>query len=342
MGRLPAVFSLPLWAVLLLAWVAIPTALAQSAPPPPKIKIAGRIQGAPSGANIETARVVLIRFTLDARNRIQERKIEEVSPGKDGRFGFKPVTGVAKGMYRIIATLGDHRTGTKLFPLAKPGESKSFELRFPRLIEDRSALRIQEARIAFEPSSGGAFVTEVVLYNNPTKNIMEGVKTPLEVSIPAEAESLEMIYTANQKENHRREGSKVLVYSNLPPGRTTVAFRYRLAAGWGSISLEKRYGVPVANLFILSPEGMLTLRGEGFVRGEIRTFQKTRFDSRVRKGIGAGQSVTLTLSGLPIRQNVVLPWIGVFLAIMTGVVVWYWRNRLPREEKAESVNPAEG
>ena len=507
MGGLPVVFSLALWGVLL-AWVAIPTPQAQTAPA--GVKIAGRLLDAPSGAKVETARVVLVQYTMDARSQIQERKIEAVSPGQDGRFVFKPVTGKSRGMYRITATLGEYRTGTGLFPLAKPGETKSFELRFPglsedrsalrieeglvlfeirktsvrvtelvrllnptqntmegvrtplelfipkaaealemlspphklnrhrrmgtqllvsgnlppgrttvafrysipiasgtltlekryphpvenflvlspedgltlrsqgftreqdrtiekirfrswalksieagrkitlnltgfpQLIEDRSALRIQEVRIAFEPSGGGAFVTEVVHYINPTRDIMEGEKTPFEIPIPAEAESVEMIYTDNQKETHRREGARVLVYSNLPPGRTTVAFRYRLAAGWGSLSLQKRYGLPVANFFVLSPEGLLTLNSEGFARDDIRTFEKTRFDSWVRKGIEAGQTVTLTVSGLPIRQSVLLPLIGVFLAIMAGVVVWYWRKRIPREEKAASVSPAQG
>ena len=474
------------------------------------MKVAGRLQGAPPGAEIETARVALIQYTLDARSRIQEKKIEEVSPGKDGRFAFKPVTGRVKGMYRITAMLGDRRTGTDLFPLARPGETKSFDLRFPRLIEDRSALRIdeglvlieirktsvrvtevvhllnptrntmegvknpfqlfipkaaealemlsppnaanrhrrmdtrllvsghlppgrttvafryrlptasgalilekryphpvvnflllspegaatlespgftrekdrtieavryrawsrksieagrnitlkltgfpqlisdrsalriQEVRIVFEPSSGGVFVTEVLHFINPTKDIMEGVKTPFAVSIPAEAESVKMIYTEKQKETLRREGGKVLVYSNLPPGRTTVAFRYRLAAGWGSLSLQKRYGWPVANLFVLSPEGQLTLSSEGFVRDEVRTFEKTRFDSWLRTGIEAGQTVTLTVSGLPIRQSLMLPWIGVFLAVMAGVVTWYWRKRLPGEEQAASGTPAQG
>ena len=328
---LPLVKSVLLPALLLLAgaiWTVAGMDGARSlAQQTASFRVSGRLDAPPAGAALEEAEVRLLGYTLGATGRIEENTLATTAPDGEGRFSFiQRVIGRTK--YRVVAHLDGAVALSRMFNRPEADGEVVQDLSFPRLVSGKSALRIPEGYIFVEPRRGAAWITEIVHFVNPTANIIEGMRQPLELSLPAGAEDFELLRPAPDQGSHERLGPKLLVYGNLPPGQNTVAFRYRLPAVLGTLALDKRYPSPVDLLTVLAPEGGLTLAGGGFSREEVRTMEKTRYDAWSKKELQAGSPVEVRLDGVPILQELILLWVAAFLAGMAGLVGWFWRTRL--------------
>lgn len=322
--------SLPALLLGALALLILPVPLPAWGQAPDTGRVNGRILGAEPGQDLSDAKVVLIRFLLDAKGTPQGETVATQSLSPEGVFAFSEVKVEKGAVYQVGAKMGDRVAGSKLFAFPEGKREVMLDIHWQEPGVGTAGVKIQEGLVAVEPQTGAVWVTEVVHLINPAGVAIKS-KVPLELTIPRAAERLEMMRGIETGGKHEQLGSRLLVYGTLPPGRTTVAFRYRLAAPLGSVALEKRYPHPVGVLSVLTPKEALTFQGEGFTSRKSQRIDGKPFDVWAMEGIEAGATVRVRLGGVPMRKEWYLAALGFFLLLSGGVVIWFIRARLPRE-----------
>jgi hypothetical protein len=310
-----------------------PHAVAPAAPGAPsgpiaKGRVTGSIQGAPEGVALAGTRVVLVQFRLDAQGQPKGAPIQEQKADAKGGYVFENVPIESHAVYQVGARVNGQLIGSQPFTFPAGQRHVLLNLLYPHLVTDASTVRIEEGLIAVEPRRGAVLVTEVLHLVNSSSNVVEGVQHPLELSLPAGAEDLQMIREIEERNGHERLGTKLLIYGNLDPGRTTIAFRYRLSVWLGTVELHKLYPHPVGTLSVLAPQGSLHLHSPRFKAQETQTIEGVRYDTWAATDVPAQQPLTVELSGVPVRQEVYLIPTGGFIVLMVGVVLWFLRKRL--------------
>lgn len=294
-------------------------------------RVTGRILGLPEGMSPANAKVVLMRFQLNEQGVPEGKEVGSQTVGADGRYVFKSVPIVPRSLYRVVVQLGDHSFGSQGFPLTDQQPEVEVDAPFPHVVQDTSALRIDEALVAVEPRRGGVLVTQVAHVLNTGTDIVDGSRKPFEMTVPDGIEALEMVRGIDETGKFDHLGRRVLVYGNLPPGRTTVALRYYVPVWTGSVSMEPQFPYPVGVLSVLAPAGTLTVTGPGLSPQPSRDIQGTRYDIWSATDLAPRTPQALHVSGVPLRQQFLLVTVGIFAAVMVGVVVWFVRRRLPRQ-----------
>lgn len=307
---------------------------ARAAKPVAHGKVTGAITGAPKGTTLKGTRVVLVRFKLDAQGQPKGEAVGSQKADAQGHYTFDNVPIEARTVFQIGATVDGRMVGSQPFTFPAGQHQIVLNLPFPHLTSDSSALRIDEGVIAVEPHRGEVFVTEVLHLMNAGPDVIEGVKQPLEVDLPKDAKDLEVLSEIEPKNGHERLGSELLFYGNFDPGRTTVAYRYRLPVWLGTLTLHKRYPHKVGTLSVLAPHGSLQMESASFTPQDEQKIANTNYDAWSATDISADQPVTIRLSGVPVDQQVYLvPTVG-FAVVMLGVLVWFVRRRLREAERS--------
>ena len=296
----------------------------------PTGKVVGSIIGAKPSESVKGAKVVLIRFMLDAEGKPKGNPIQTQEADGNGAFEFSNVPVDPHSLYQLGTRLGGALVPSETFTFPAGQRIVRLNLRVPELVADSSSMRIAEALVALEPQVGGAWVTEVVHLENPTRNLIEGEKSPLQLAIPSGAGPVEMLRMDQAGGSHSREGNTLLVRGNLRPGRTTVAFRYRLAARLGSLSLEKSYPYAVEQMVVLAPTGSVKLSSDRLDARPPHKIEGLTYDAWSGPNIAANRPVELRVSSIPIRQELLLIPSGGLLLALGAVVFWYLRKRLGR------------
>jgi hypothetical protein len=300
-------------------------------------RVTGAIEGAPEGVKLEGTRVVLVQFKLDDKGVPKGEPIQTQTTGADGKYAFADVPIEPRTVYQVGASVGGQMAGSQPFTFPAGEREVLLNLRYPHLVTDASVVRIDEGLVAVEPRRGSVWITEVLHLTNPGQDVVEGVQRPLELELPSGAENLEVIREIQERNGHERLGDKLLVYGNLEPGRTTIAYRYRLPVWLGTVELRKRFPHAVGAFTVLTPEeGRLRLHGQGFTAQDPQTIENGRFSAWAMRDVAAGQAITVRLSGVPVRQEVYLIPTAGFAVLMVGVVVWFLRRRLRADEPAGS------
>lgn len=316
---------------------AAPNATAQPLLEP--VRIEGQLTGAPQGARLEEAKVSLEKFTLDEQGRAQRSPVKAVQADSAGRYSITGFAVESKTLYRVTASLGSSSAGSKMFSIPPGQTALTVDLAFPRVAQDTSQMRIQEGVVVLEARRGALLITEIVHFSNPANQIVDTGRTPLEFSLPPGAEQLEMLRPRALDRKHEQMGEKLLIFQNLPPGRSSVAFRYLLPAAWGGVTLSKRYPFAVKQVSLLTPSGGLNIDGARLKKNPDRTIDKVNYRIWTTSEIPAGGAVLISAAGVPIHQQLLLIWVGVFLALMAGLVAWFWRTRLPDVPRMPSEDP---
>ncbi len=137
-----------------------------------------------------------------------------------------------------------------------------------------------------------------------------------------------MLRPRSPERRHERLGETLLVFQNVPPGRSSVAFRYRLPVFWGGVTLDKRYSYAVGQVSVLTPSNTLRVSGARLKENPERTIDQVTYRIWSTDAIPKGGTVVISASGVPIRQQVLLVWAGVFLVLVVVLVAWFLRTRL--------------
>jgi len=292
-------------------------------------KLSGRILGTPEGSAIAGTKVVLVEFKLDAQGQPQGRPVMEQEVDAEGRYRFEKVAVAPRVVFQLGATVAGRMVASQPFSFPAENPEVSLDLQVPRIVEDRSGLKIKEGVIVLEPRQGALWVTEVIHLDNHTGNMVEGEKTPLSLSLSEDAENFEWLRRSHSEQRHERLGEKLLVYGNIPPGRTTLAFRYQLDVPLGALKLSKQYPYPLEVASVLAPEGAISLEAEGFSRQPTRDIEGQRYNTWLREDAGLGQQVSLRISGIPIQQEWMLFSLIAFFLLVGGIAMWFMWVRLP-------------
>lgn len=335
-GRLPTLAAL--LTVILLGWADLP-AYAQPASPPSAAgaaagqvngQVVGRIVGA-APKEAAGAKVVLVKFTLDAQGVPQGAPIQMQDADSQGRYKFNQVPIDLRAVYKLGARVAGRLVASEPFTFPEGQRLVQLNLTVPGLVSDATGLYFKQALVAFEPTVGAVWVTEVMHVGNPTTNVIDAVNAPIELNVPEGASDLKMIREEQEAANHSHLGSKLLVYGRIQPGDTTIAFRYRLGAALGAVQVEKRYPHAVEEMLVLAPKGSLKLVSEQLSPRQPQQFEGVTYDTWGSQRMPADRTVLVKAQGIPIRQELFLiPLLG-FFAAMGGMLWWFFRKRLPRQ-----------
>lgn len=291
-------------------------------------RVTGRIVGGKAGESLKGAKVVLVRSTLDASGTPQGSPIQVQDADADGAYVFENVPIDTHSVYQLGTRVDGMLVASESFTFPEGKHTITLNLRLPQVVGDSGSLRIASALIALEPQVGALWITDVVHLHNPTQDVIEGVKAPLELHVPPEAENLDVI-RHDPPGGHQRLGNTLLLYGNLQPGITTVVLRYRLPALLGGVTLEKSYPRPVSELAILAPSGQLQVASEHLDPRQPQVLEGQSYDVWEGANLAPQSVVRITARGVPVRQAWLLAPFALFLAIMAGVVFWYVRRLSP-------------
>jgi hypothetical protein len=325
--------------LLVLAAVALAAGLtprAAQAQAAPLGQVTGSIQGAGADADFTGTQVVLLQFKLDEKGQPKGAPIQTQESTKDGHYSFTKVPIESKSVYQIGARYNGKMLGSEPFTFPDGHRDVKLDLHIPALSTDSSGLRIEEAVFAVEPHRGAVWVTEVLHLDNPTQNEIEGLRNPMELALSDRAEQFQMLRQDQENGDFKRSGDKLLVYGNIRPGPTTIAFRYRLPVALGVVDLRKRYPHPIGTVTVLTPAGSLKMRGSRFNPHEAQEIQGVKYDTWVTDHVSAGEILEVRLSGVPARQEIFLLPTAAFLLVMAGIVFWFFRRRLAPQAPAPS------
>jgi len=298
-------------------------------------KVTGKIIGAPEGTDLSTLQVVLLRHRLDAEGKPRSSQVKKVNAGPDGSFSFDSIYVDSQSIYQLGTRLRDQGVGSETFTFPDGEQAVVLNIHFPKLVTDSTGVMIDEALIAVDARKAGAMITEVVHLNNPTDNQIDARKTPFTFSLPTGAEHVNMLSMGMVNGENEQVGDKLLLYGQLKPGRSTIAYRYTRKASLGTFSLAKTYPFETKVVNVLSPQGSIRLGGERMHPQEPRMLENVQYDTWSTRELAQGEMLNLEISGLPAQQELFVIPVAGFLALMAAVVVLYGRrlNKDPEQEE---------
>ena len=175
-----------------------------------------------------------------------------------GRFSFREV---APGDYLLGAShLGASylRSGVRV---AAGASESTADLYVYQSTTDASAVSVEEDHLILQPESDGARAIEIVVYNNAGNRTYLGETTPasptgnrLVVPLPEGYKDLDGPEGISDRiASHTETGVDLAL--PLQPGRTQIAFTYRLPGGSFGMNLVRRFPFPVKSASVLLPVG---------------------------------------------------------------------------------------
>ena len=290
--------------------------------------VSGRIIGGPAKGTLEGATVVLMRFGANAQGKPEGGPIARQPAGANGSFTFRDVPIDLKARYQLGTRVDGRLVGSDRFTFSAGVFQKKVNITIPELVEERSALSIGQALYVVEPRIGKVWVTEVLHFQNRSRNLISTGDTPLELPLPPGAKEMQVISMELQQGNHEHIGAKLLILGQFRPGNSTIAFRYSLDATLGEFDMEKRYALPAANVLVLAERDRLEVGSDFLKPGASRKIDNTTYDVWSGADFAAGAPISFTVSGVPVAQWIYLFPAAVFFAVMAVVVLWFMRNRL--------------
>jgi len=291
-------------------------------------RVVGRITGATAPDMAAGQTVVLLQYTLDEEGKPKGGPIAEQQSDGEGRYAFAEVPLVAKAVYQLGTRIGEKVVSSRPFTFPDGEREVALNISLQQRSDDAGELFIGQALVAVEPRVGQAFITEVVHLENPTGNEIDLTANPLELRLPAAAADLEMVRQEQKEGRFQRAEDRLLIYGLVAPGTGTVAFRYRVGVPWGRISLEKEYPFQVKEFVVLAPQGGLDVNGAGLAPRSTQSVGQAVYDAWGRSDLPAGLAVRVSVTGMPLKQEVYLWTLPAFLVLMGAAVLVFLRRRL--------------
>jgi len=328
----------------LLAFLTLPAAVAAQAPfagqggqmPDPK-QMSGMPLPVPDlPAGTVTARVIRGQLT----NPLEGQTVELTGAGAPktsatdgaGRATFSGLTPGSR--VKMSVTVAGERIESQEFDVPAQGGIRVMLVATDAATEARAA---EEKKLAAEPPVTGTvvlgdqsrFVIELGDDTLNVFNIMQIVNTakrrvqtaPLVFELPKDAVGAGLLEGSSQ--NAVAAGNKVTVNGPFAPGTTTVQFAYSIPLGSESITIDQRMPAQLTQIAVIAQKAP----GMDFSSPQVKEHRDMAAEGQTYivgqgGGVRAGDSVTLTLSGLPHRatwpRNIAL----VLAAVILGAGAW--------------------
>lgn len=288
----------------------------------------GRVTGTIMGHAEAGIPVMLLQLRLNEEGQPRPTPLGRSETDAEGGYTFTDVPIEPQTVYQLGARVEGRLVGSRPFSFPEGGRTVRHDLKVPEVRSDTGALRVDEALLVAEPRAGGARITEVVHLGNPTPDVIALGGSPLELPVAGGASDFEVLRNDLEQGSHDYLGPKLLLHGRVPPGRSVVAYRYRMDAPLGTLRWERRYPRGANLLRVLAPQGTLQAGGPELEALPPETFDEVTYDAWERPQVPAGATVRLRLTGAPMAYWVLwMPAAG-FFVLMAGVVAWFLRRRL--------------
>lgn len=282
--------------------------------------------------------VVLRRFTLNDQGKPAGAPVARQTAGKNGTYRFESVVIASKAVYRLSTRIDGELASSNLFTFPDGQNEVTIDLdvaapapagEHTGTVKD-GAVGIEQALLVVDSAIGRLWITEVLHISNRSGRAIDRKNDPLTLPISADAENFTVLRGDEAHGSISRDGGSLKFTGSLLPGNSTIAYRYSQGVFWGSANLDRRYGMPVSEVVVLTPPNTVQVGGAGFVpRGEQKV-QSTTYASWGRSSVPENTIVEISVRGVPISQNTLLAPLALFAVIMAGMLWWFVRRRMRR------------
>lgn len=286
--------------------------------------VRGNIIGVGGPLPAETP-VVLLRFTLDEDGKPTGGPIARQIAAPDGSYEFRDVPLSDRAVFRLGTSLNGELIGSDLFTFPRGERELRMDLRVGGVARGHDGPAIEQALLALEPGVGRLRVTVVYHLLNAGAPRDVGAE-PLLFALPGGAEAVEVVRQDLPAGRAAVGPEGIRLSGEVPAGRFVIAYQYLLPAGWGRATIDHRVPLPTDNLIVLAQPGSVEIGGAGLTaRGE-QTIDEVVYNVWSQEDLPAGAVQPVRVSGLPMRQSLLLIPLAGFLVLMAGVVAWYLRH----------------
>jgi hypothetical protein len=211
---------------------------------------------------------------------------------------------------------------------------------------DPSAVSIEGNHILVEPEGEGARALEIVVYGNAGRRTYLGEATPasptghrLVVPLPEGYTALDAPPGMREQIANRTETGFDLALP-LPPGRTQVAFTYRIPGGLLGVNLDRRFPLSVKSTSVLVPADRgWRVRSGDLTRSRLVTLEGRKFQVATGGPFPPGSVVSARVAGGLLGTGVPaarLAWGAGGLAIAGLSFAWILRLGRPVRRDAHA------
>lgn len=174
-----------------------------------------------------------------------------------------------------------------------------------------------ESRIIVEPGDETVSVYYILdIVNGATSPV--NPEKPFTFTLPTDAVGTTVIQGSSPLASNK--GRVVTVAGPFPPGTTAIQVAAEYPVGNGSIEIQQAFPAPVQQLVVIAKKsGSLALASPQFERTEESVIEGTPVVLGMGKGLQAGQTFAMTMSGLPHHsatpRNISLVLVGIVVLI---------------------------
>jgi len=291
--------------------------------------IEGQVQNLPPGTSLQGGQVTARQFSMDAQGQLALDWSGGATIGPDGRYRITAVPIKAKTVYLLEGDVAGIEVKSRPSAFGPGQTSITMNLEAPSQTTSMESLQFIELLNAADPSGGAVWITEVMHLMNLGQSTVTVEDNPLVLHIPEGAGDVQLLGEGAGNVRQQREGDKLLLRTSVPPGRTSIALRYRLPVWLGRFSMSKPLAHPFRTISVIAPQDQLSFSGAGFTaRDPIKMTDGPSYAAWIAKDFEAGDTVHYTFSGIPIKQEAYLLSLAVFVVLMTGVLVVFFRRRM--------------
>ncbi|MBI4081953.1 MAG: hypothetical protein HY423_05015 [Candidatus Lambdaproteobacteria bacterium] len=314
---------------LLAGLLALPAAAGDAAEPQQtrQGKVLGRIVGDDARGPLVGATVVLLRFQLDEKGNPKGGPIGKQASGASGTYAFTNVPVDERSVFQLGTRIDGKLVSSQPFTFPEGQLEVTYNLTLPEALGPQGGLRIGQALLAVEPAVGRVWITEVLHLENPSAQALDRREQPIALRLPVRADTLEMMRQAPEG-RFERVGPKLLLFGRLQPGSNTVAFRYRVGAPLGGLTLDMQYPLPAAEFIVLAPQGSLEVSGNDLQARGTQTVSNSSYDAWGRSGLAAETAMQVQVRGVPMQQAYFLVAVPVFTIALFALAIVFVRRRL--------------
>ncbi|MGK0290872.1 MAG: hypothetical protein ACI86H_002335 [bacterium] len=269
------------------------------------------------------SKISVVLFQL-SKNKKLRGPFMKTKTDESGNYQFKNIPSKDNVFYRVGAFVKGQGLSSKAILFSSNQKNIKINLTLPVTVQGFSALKVTRQRFVIEPLDGLIRVTSLIGLYNPTKNILDGRKEGIQVSLPKNAKNFrspDILY--------RTAKNQASIQILAPQGRKMVFFQYEIPIKGSSseISFPLFSGTKIIEL--LTPfKGVNAFFSNYAVNPTIQYFGKKNDKYIVKNFIPKEslQSVKITIEGIPMSHQIFyIPAIALLIILLGGITIYAFR-----------------
>jgi mono/diheme cytochrome c family protein len=322
-------------------------AITETAVPSTPEAVGGKVNGTVSGANVNGLTITLRGYdhAADASGPQETVTLTGVTDA-NGNFAFEGLEMpenriyVADALYQGVTYSSSMTTVTAGMSELTLAPFKVYET-----TNDYSTLVFDQVHFFFDIADGAVQVIGVYTFKNTSEStiVVQSTTDVPFIKTPPEAQNIGFELSQDSAPLMAAEGGFALLPSETPYG--VVAY-YTLPYD-KKAEIAQPFGLSATSLLVLVPEGV-KVKSDQVTKGDVQTFQGANYDEYLGTDIKSGDTLSLSLSGMPkatgttptstnSQQNLLIGVGALGLVLILAGVWMYLRDRNRPEEEVEEV-----